>query len=536
MDRLIWGVVLRTAQSALQAAPFILTGLIITGVLHRLMGQAHTRKMFGSNSIASLVQSWVIGMLLPGCSLGVIPIVKQMRRSGIAVGTIFAFALSSPLFDPLSLLYGLTLSKPETILAFAFCSLVVVMVCGGLFDWWFPNTEVHEEEPPPTPHGLRRIGAVLVVIMRECVSGTMVLIGIGLAGAGLLSLFLPAGSLQRTMAHDNPFSPLLMTVIAIPAYATPMTAMGQLGSMFQHGNSIGAAFILLTFGAGMNLGLVAWMTIYYGWKKSAVWFALMLAFVVAFSYGIERPLYPHDIEPADHTHAFDTYCQPFMAGYPPPGGYAAEIWSRLKRETQPHELIGAAALAVLALGGFLLRILDPAGRTEAWLARSRLAESRPVGRWDIVLPGPVLAVASLGVIVGFSILGCFAYYPPPAESVEELRLANSEAMDGAMTRHHAHAEHWIPICQGWNRRLQVGTYLRYGEVSDYLRMKCRIYRDELEVLEHMVENRDPPEDLRKQALQATRAYLRISRAFREEGLLGSAAAPASLASQGHGPH
>ncbi len=115
------------------------------------MGHKETKWMFGSNTVKSLFQSWVIGMLLPGCSLGVIPIVKQLRRSGIAIGTIFAFALSSPLFDPMSLLYGLTLSKPITILAFATFSLIVVTIAGGLFDKWFPDTEVTIEEPPATP-------------------------------------------------------------------------------------------------------------------------------------------------------------------------------------------------------------------------------------------------------------------------------------------------------------------------------------------------------------------------------------------------
>jgi uncharacterized membrane protein YraQ (UPF0718 family) len=516
MDRLFWGVVLRTVQSALQAAPFIFTGLIIAAVFHRLMGHAATRKMFGSNSLASLAQSWVIGMILPGCSLGVIPIVKQLRSSGIAVGTIFAFALSSPLFDPMSLLYGLTLSKPETIIAFAACSLVVVMVCGGLFDRWYPNTEVDEPEPPMTPYGIRRILAVLVVMMRESVSGTAGLIGLGLLGAGLLSLMLPAGSLQRTMAHDNPWSPLLMTAIAMPAYAIPMTAMGQLGSMFQHGNSIGAAFILLTFGAGMNLGLVVWMWRYYGWRKTAVWFGLMLAFVIAFSYGIERPLYPREIEPADHTHAFDTYCQPFLPGYPPPNGYAAEVWRRVRQETQPHEIIGASFLGLLAMGGVVLRLVDPGHRTEAWLARPAADVARGSGRWDIVLPGPVLALASLGVIVGFSILGCFAYYPAAEESIEELRLANSEATSGAMGEDGTPAEHWIPICQGWNRRLLVGLYLRRGRVSEYVRMKSRIYRDQLEILEHMVEDDDPREERRRQALVAQRAYGNLSQSIRKD--------------------
>ncbi|MDB5391025.1 MAG: putative permease [Planctomycetaceae bacterium] len=516
-ETIFWGACLRIIQSTLQASPFIFTGLCVVGLLHRMMGQKHTRWLFGSNSVASLFQSWVIGMLLPGCSLGVIPICKQLRKSGIAIGTIFAFALSSPLFDPLSMLYGLTLSKPITIVAFAFCSLLVVTISGTIFDRLFPNTEVQLEEPPETPHGIKRLLAVLVVMARESVSGTAGLILIGLCGTGLLSMLLPAGILQRTMGHENPYSPLLMTAIAIPAYATPMTAMGQLGSMFQHGNSIGAAFILLIFGAGMNLGLIAWMVLNYGWKKSSIWMSLMLFVVVGLSYGIERPLYPKEIEPADHTHAFDSYCCPFQRDFIPSGGYPAEIWRRVRLETQTHEIAGAIFVGGLMGLGLLFKCLDRRWVIESWLNRS-LQGSVHLSRraWDIVVPGPVLAGVGLLSIVAFSIVGCFAYYPAPGETLDELNLAQTEALTAAMTGQREHALHWIPICEGWNRRLQVGTYLRRGRLSEYHRMKARVLGDKLEELEHMIENDDSPDEIRKHIANTSRAYGRLSRAYREE--------------------
>ncbi len=515
-EAVLWGCLLRFTQAALQAAPFIFTGLCITGLLHRLMGHQHTRRLFGSNTVASLFQSWLIGMLLPGCSLGVIPIVKQLRRSGIAVGTIFAFALSSPLFDPLSMLYGLTLSKPITIVAFAFCSLVVVTISGSIFDKLFPNTEVVVEEPPATPYGIKRLLAVLVVMARETVSSTAGLILCGLLGASLLSLALPQSSLGRSMGHDDLFAPLLMTAIAIPAYATPMTAMGQLGSMFQHGNSVGAAFILLIFGAGMNLGLLIWMVLNYGGKKSAVWFALMLLVVVGFSYGIERPLYPTDIEPADHTHAFDIYCQPFLPGSPPMEGYPAEIWKRLKLGTQLHEIVGAAFLAVLTSLGLILKCLDRRWVIETWLNRQPAVSTTATSlKWDVVVPSPVLAMVGLLTIVAGSIVGCFTYYPDPAETLEELNLVKVEALSAAMSGNAEHALHWIPICESWNRRLQVGAYLRHGRLSDYHRMKAHVFADKLEFLEHAVGEGDRDE-ARQYAMAAQNAYSRLRVAFSED--------------------
>lgn len=512
MEAIFWGVVLRILQAALQASPFILTGLIITGVLHRLLGHHQTRQVFGSNTTVSLIQSWLLGMILPGCSLGVIPIVKQLRKSGIAVGTIFSFALSSPLFDPLSLLYGLTLSKPMTIVAFAFCSLAVVTVSGSLFDWLFPDTEVTVAEPPACPKGGKRLLSILVVMARESVSDSALLIVCGLVGVGLLSAVLPPGSLQTSMSHENPYSPLLMTAIAIPAYTTPMTAMAQLGSMFQHGNSVGAAFILLVFGAGMNLGLLAWMFRHYGWKKTGIWMLIMLTAVLILSYGIERPLYPTSVEPADHTHAFDSFCQPFQAASPPSDGYVREIWHRVRMETQLHETIAAGLLCSVLILGFALSVLDWQGWSiENWLQRH---EHRPVhGRWDIDVPNPILGMVALVAIIMGSIVGCFAYYPEPAEAFEELRIANTEALSASLRGDHQHALHWIPVSEGWLRRLQVGAYLRSGHLNEEQQTNVRLCQDNLESLEHLIEDRGSSEEIRKQVAETSTAFTRLRNAF-----------------------
>jgi uncharacterized protein len=517
MSEVAWGAVLRILQAFLQGAPFIFTGLCITGLLSRLMGHADTRRLFGSNSLLSLAQSWLIGMLLPGCSLGVIPICRQLRASGIAVGTIFAFALSSPLFDPLSLLYGLTLSKPFTIMAFAACSLVVVMVSGGLFDWLFPDSGVNLPEPPAPPQGIRRMVAIVVEMARETTSPTAGLIGIGLLGVGLLAVVLPAGSLQLSMAHDNPASPLVMTAIATPAYATPMIVMAQLGSMFQHGNSIGAAFILLALGAGVNLGLIAWMLLNYGWRKLMVWFGIIFVAVLVISYGIERPLYPREVEPIGHTHAFDRYCAPFHPGQVPSGGFVAEIARRVKQETLPHEWFGAGALLGLAALGGLLRAVDPHNRVDAWLVRPR-ADGRVADRWDLVIPGPVLALIGLGAIIAGSILGCYAYYPPAAEVLPELSDANIEVTHAAMTGDTARAMQAIPTAENWTRRLLVGCYLREGRVSDADLALVREYEMRLEELEDAIEHGDSPEEYRKKSLAITAAHSQLRRAFQPQAV------------------
>ena len=71
----------------------------------------------------------------------------------IAGGTILAFAMTAPLFNPLSLLYGLTLSEPFVIISFAFCTLLVVTAVGVAWGWLFPGVLHDEPAPARSPMG-----------------------------------------------------------------------------------------------------------------------------------------------------------------------------------------------------------------------------------------------------------------------------------------------------------------------------------------------------------------------------------------------
>ena len=122
MDLLFWGAIVRMSQAAVAACPTIVVGWIVAAVFERILGREGTLKLFGGHTWRQLPYAWLLGMLLPVCSLGVIPFMVQMRKSGIAGGTILAFGLTAPLFNPISVLYGLTLSDPVAIFVFCMCT------------------------------------------------------------------------------------------------------------------------------------------------------------------------------------------------------------------------------------------------------------------------------------------------------------------------------------------------------------------------------------------------------------------------------
>jgi uncharacterized membrane protein YraQ (UPF0718 family) len=186
---MVAGFLFRFVISLVEAAPFLLAGLITAAVLRRFFGVAGTRRLFGEGTRWGLFRAWLIGMLLPVCSLGVIPVIRELRRAGVRGGTILAFAVSGPLFNPLSLLYGLTLSEPVAIVSFALSSLVIVTAAGIIWDWIFPESSLPIPEEETYGIGSRRMLAVAAAAARESCGASLVWVLIGLSGVGLAARF-----------------------------------------------------------------------------------------------------------------------------------------------------------------------------------------------------------------------------------------------------------------------------------------------------------------------------------------------------------
>ena len=497
ITEMILGGAVRISQGFMFSAPTLLVGLLTAAILRYYLGREGTQKLFGGDSLRSLPQSWLVGMLLPVCSIGVLPILIQMRRAGVKPGAMSAFALSAPLFNPLSLLYGLTLSRPAVILLFAGGSLLIVTVLGLLWDWLFrsENTGTDSgESDAPGLIGLRRLAATIVQMSRNASGQSLALTAIALTGLALLAFVLPFGSMQNSVERDDLMAPLTMTAIAFPVYATPMLAMSQLGMMFQHANSPGAAFALLILGTGLNLATPYWFGKHYGWKVTGIWLSALILIVIVIAYAINGPLVPPGVQPAGHTHAFDIYTNPISSGNADTLGAAKKS---LADFADIPGMIASGLVGLVALVGVLFRILKV---TEERLAKNNAQPIAEVeeSRVDIIVPPRVVGATMLAGLVALSVVACYGYYPSTEECLEEISLARAECLTAANSGDKEHALFWLPVWEEWSRRLEIGTFLRRGELRRYQSMQGYLIRKKLELLEHELEH-DPyePDEVRK---------------------------------------
>lgn len=476
----VWGMVIRGGQAAIEGSSTLVAGFFIAAVLRVMVGMAGTRRLFGGEGLGGLFRAWVIGSLLPVCSLGVIPIARELRRAGVPSATVLAFVLAAPQLNPLSFLYGLTLSDPIVIISFVLATMILAILGGEIWKRVFETpADRHDsaEEPTPAP-GVKRLLAVVVAAARDCVSPTSAYVLIGIGFTGLLAGLLPHGSLANSMRHDNPLSPVLMMLIGLPAYSGVLPGMMRIGLIFEHGNSVGAAFVLFDIGVGLNLGLLAWLLTTYGAKRILAWLAVMLAIVLALAFAIEQPLY-FAAEEADHTHAFDDWTCPLLGGLTSGWDEAIEKW---RQKVEVLEPVALAILGGLFILGWVLQVGDGGGRVDAWLR----APPRPsTGRkpwWNRDVPAPVLGMAALAGLVVFSVVALYIYYPATEQALDEMARLRADAILAVRTGHKDEAIRRLEQWDLLTRKLQVGVFLRTGRMDPQARQEAEGLRERLEAV------------------------------------------------------
>lgn len=502
------GAALRLFEIVVYASIWIIIGCFIAAVFRRMLGPAKVRRIFGDHTRLGLVIGWSIGMLLPVCSLGVIPIVRELHRVGVKRGTIVAFGLTAPLFNPMSVLYGLTMSDPIAILSFSLCAMVIVSVIGFTWNRIAASSDAEETQDVIASSGINRIVSVFDSASRELVGPTMVYIVIGIAASVSLAIFLPHGYLQNQVERDYAFAPIVVAAVATQIYSTPLLAMSQIGGMFQHGNSIGAAFSLLVLGAGTNFGLLAWLANTYGVKRFAIFMALLVTTTVALAYVIDEPLYPKGVEPAGHTHAFDVYTNPFQYGQ---SGLFLAVQTKMSDFWKHNEFGGTYLLAAMIVLGVVFHVISQKIDLERWYNRPSENDSK----LNLEVPSWVLGATVVTGLIGASVIGTYLYYPTPNEILPDLHSVNTEAVLSAKLKDWEAAEKWIPFADDLSRRVEVGVYLRNGWVSEFKTGKARSYREKLDELKMAVDTKNE-EGIEAMAMDVQNAFRRMSSAFKDQ--------------------
>uniref|UniRef100_A0A7C4EJJ3 Permease n=1 Tax=Fundidesulfovibrio putealis TaxID=270496 RepID=A0A7C4EJJ3_9BACT len=87
----------------LEAAPFLLLGSLASGLFEVFVPQSVVERMIPRSTLAGIGAGIVLGMVMPCCECGIVPLVRRLLRKGVPAPTAMAFMLAGPVINPVVL-------------------------------------------------------------------------------------------------------------------------------------------------------------------------------------------------------------------------------------------------------------------------------------------------------------------------------------------------------------------------------------------------------------------------------------------------
>ncbi len=266
----IWSV-------TLAMAPYLLFGFLMAGVLSVLISKDYVRRHLGGGGWMGSFKAALVGVPMPICSCGVIPLAASLRKHGASRGATASFLASTPQtgIDSLMITYAL-LGWVFAIFraAVAFLSGII---CGIAVTAASPNEEEATEEcqeeccqPNQKPMIQRMLSYGFISLPRDIAKPVV----IGIILSGILSGLIPDNFFTNTIGN-SPIAMLLMLGIGIPLYVCSSASVPIALAFIKAGISPGAALVFLITGPATNAATLTTLWQIIGRKQLAVFLATL---------------------------------------------------------------------------------------------------------------------------------------------------------------------------------------------------------------------------------------------------------------------
>jgi len=283
-------IFLHTWRLTGEMAPYLLIGFAFAGILRVLVRPALVMRHFGKPGFWQTFKASVIGVPMPLCSCGVIPVAVSFRRQGAGKGATTAFLAATPQLGVDSVvatwgMLGPVFTGIRVILAF-----ITGMVTGTLVDRLDPEPDKTDSPAQPDsapespPKGVRDMVQYGFVSLPGDIGRALL---IGLLIAGCISALMPDGQLGAWVG-DGFLSLMLVTLVAVPMYVCSTGSIPVAIALMQAGLTPGVAMVFLITGPATNAATVSMLWTLMGWRTACIYLASIVGVAWLSGWGLNR--------------------------------------------------------------------------------------------------------------------------------------------------------------------------------------------------------------------------------------------------------
>jgi len=275
----------------------IVLGFAGAGLLSLVPPDRLSKLMTGSNALTSALRGVIVGLPIPICSCGVVPLFRTLMGKGVPPAAAVAFLIATPELGFDAVLISVPLLGVELTVIRVVAAFTVALLSGIAAAWLLgePDTtaaaagchEAAADEEGPAWRRASRYGFV------TSVDELMPWIAAGIAVAAALQPWLstPTGLSSLPETAQVP----VLASLAAPIYVCASGATPIAGVLFASGISAGAVVAFLIAGPATNVTTYGAVRAFFSRKSAVV--LLGTVFVVTIGVGFVALIFPPGIPP-----------------------------------------------------------------------------------------------------------------------------------------------------------------------------------------------------------------------------------------------
>lgn len=310
-------------EMLLIAAPFLLFGMLLAGLLHIVLSRRWIERFMGQRGLLGVVTAAGFGVPLPLCSCSVVPVALTLRRKGASPPASLSFLITAPESGADSIMLTWGMLGPIMAIARPIASFVTALWAGVLTIASNPRDEpavLAAPDPPQSPAehhhhvhrehtddaeviGIRGLweassralksrwirpdGAAagapsLGSIGRDVVRYAFVELADDIAFWMVLG-FLAGGVIVAVVPDDlvgdfgaGPLAMLLLLLVSVPLYICASASTPIAAALVAKGVSPGAALVFLLAGPATNMATIVLLTKQFGSRFISVYLSAIV--------------------------------------------------------------------------------------------------------------------------------------------------------------------------------------------------------------------------------------------------------------------
>ena len=250
-----------------EMAPYLLLGYLIAGFLNLILSRDFVYKHLSGRNIMSILKATLLGIPMPLCSCGVIPVSSHLEKQGASKGSVLSFLISTPTSGVDSILATYSLLGPFFALIRPIASFVGGVTAGLLSNNILDNDKekINDEKPLYSVPVKERGQSIFIKSMNalkygfiELVEDTSKWLIIGIVAGGMISYLVP-GSFAKQYLSNGFISYPLMILVAVPMYVCATGSIPIVAALILKGMSPGAGLIFLIAGPATNTATISFI-------------------------------------------------------------------------------------------------------------------------------------------------------------------------------------------------------------------------------------------------------------------------------------